>query len=166
MKVQLDFQLEFEQNTCPHCNMTFALLAIHHNDDPEYGKYISWTHQVHNKGYPFYCPYCGKNFEEDSMTQEWTEDKLRYEVLEILTDCKDDTEEGGMDFLPYINRIHELYKKYTWLKGNEELPETGYPQPTFKYDDRQMGLAIAYEQAQKDMLKPPYNYKSTEEWKK
>ncbi len=55
-----------------------------------------------------------------------------------------------------LSQIHELYKEYTYLKGDEKLPTR------FLVVTR--SLQEAYEQGERDMVKR--GFKSTKEWRK
>ncbi len=57
-------------------------------------------------------------------------------------------------YIKTATQIHELYKKYTYLKGNEKLPIIS----DYSADPE------IIEDAQQDMIRA--GFKSTEEWKK
>lgn len=61
------------------------------------------------------------------MTEQWTEEKLKQEVKFILKQIPRDiykylnNPNDAPSYSNYIDQIHGLYKKHTYLKGNEEL---------------------------------------------
>lgn len=87
------------------------------------------------------------------MTEQWTDEYL---LLEELDNIIVDWLYGARITSGLQMRIHELYKKYTYLKGNKELPEFDYAKHLMFAED------VAF--VQNGMLES--GFKSTEEWKK
>lgn len=102
-----------------------------------------------------------------TQTEQWTEEKLLAEVVTVLTPMikkyvlgyihnlnqLDEELRKQVDYL--ADQIHKLYKKYTYLKGDKELPEKEFVSPNENY---------RYNEAQQDMVN--VGFKSTEGWKK
>ncbi len=96
------------------------------------------------------------------------EEKLREEVAQHLYDAvfpgADWNELSEYEKEPFYDRadqIHELYKKYTWLKGEEKLP---YFISHETKEIERLTKGEVYGLCQVDTLKA--GFKSTEEWKK
>ena len=81
------------------------------------------------------------------MTEQCTEEKLIKELNIILVACRRGDYNLGsvMGRREASRQIHELYKKYTYLKGDEELPQ---------------GLLMAISEIK------ARGFKSIKEWKK
>lgn len=91
---------------------------------------------------------------------EWTEEKLESKIARLYRDATTITRGERFEALTsteFANDVMSVVKQATYLKGNRELPSLkGYNPASHKQ----------YRLIQRDMLKPPYNFKSTEEWKK
>lgn len=77
------------------------------------------------------------------------QEEIRETIWKFLADYKKDNGNPAVDWAFILQ--HRLAEKGVVIKVDKELPINRYPQPSDKYDDKQMDLYIAYELAQKDM---------------
>ncbi len=91
---------------------------------------------------------------EKERVEMTNEEKL----IEELDNIVDEWRYGAKIISSLVVRIHELYKKYTYLKGNENLSENPYCVEDEYYKH------YGYATAQQDVGER--GFKSTEEWKK
>ena len=105
---------------------------------------------------------------ETKQTEQWTEEKLKVEVMGKVNEFRwaylkllDKREPGPEDIIilqrNIIDQIHELYKSATYLIGNEELRGLS----TFESDGSISRCSMVSLEEVREL-----GFKSTQEWKK